>query len=125
MISVYSVSNLLTVIYHRYSVDFQLLGNTYAAVALASFFNLLSNWVAPDLHSQKEYFRGEDPNEFGWPLAWLYRNCIWHLDFDGAPRSGLTWFNVHATHAFQGLVKTVEMLTKSLRYFDAESSNTP
>jgi hypothetical protein len=64
MVPVYSVSNLLTVIYYNRGVYFELLGNTYAAFGLTSFFALMTHYIAPNLHEQKIYFRGLTPRNW-------------------------------------------------------------
>lgn len=50
MIPVYSASNLLAVFFYEHALYFQLVGNAYAAVCPAAFFNLLNAYHAEDLH---------------------------------------------------------------------------
>ncbi|OAP59104.1 hypothetical protein AYL99_06402 [Fonsecaea erecta] len=102
MIPVYSVSNLLAAIYYRKSIYFLLIGNAYAAFGLASFFNLLSSYIAPNLHEQKQYFRTVTPKKWNWPVPWLQK-CTGGSERGllRNPRSGLTWFNVIFFGVFQ------------------------
>jgi hypothetical protein len=99
MVPVYSLVSLLSIIFYRYAVYFELASDTYSAIAIASFFALMSHYVAPDLHEQKQYFRSIEPQTWmnSWPLVpvELFSKCCggqtgpWRT-----PRSGLTWYNV-------------------------------
>ena len=100
MVPIYSVVSFLSYRYYLHAVYFDVLMNCYEAFAIASFFNLLCAYIAPDLHSQKDYFRTLQPRSWVWPLSWIKkccgggeRGCL------RTPRSGLTWFNVRCiTH---------------------------
>ncbi|KAJ9302767.1 hypothetical protein DTO271G3_141 [Paecilomyces variotii] len=101
MIPIYSAVAFLSFLYYRQAVYFEVLGDCYEAFTISSFFALLCHYIAPDLHSQKEYFRGIRPKPWLWPLNWLQKvwggeNGIWRT-----PRSGLTWFNIIWTGIFQ------------------------
>ncbi|KIW24270.1 uncharacterized protein PV07_09997 [Cladophialophora immunda] len=102
MIPVYSVSNLLPVVYYRKNIYFLLIGNAYAAFGLASFFNLLSSYIAPNLHQQKGYFRHVTPRKWNWPVSWLQK-CTGGAEKGllRTPSSGLTWFNINFFGVFQ------------------------
>lgn len=94
MVPIYSVSNFLSVVFYRYSVYFRILGNAYAAFALASFFGLICHYIAEDLHEQKNYFRTIKPRNWIWPIPWLQNCCGGKNGIFRTPRSGLTWLNV-------------------------------
>lgn len=68
----------------------ELIRNCYEACVIASFFTLLSHYVAPNLHEQKEYFRSIRPKLWMFPLNKVT-----------PPRSGLTWFNIIYVGIFQ------------------------
>ena len=93
MVPVYAVVSFLSYLYYKKTVYFQVLRDCYEAFAIASFFTLLCCYIAPDLHNQKDFFRGIRPRPWLLPLSWFDRWCncggIWRT-----PRSGLTWFNV-------------------------------
>ncbi|KAL4947993.1 organic solute transporter Ostalpha-domain-containing protein [Aspergillus filifer] len=94
MIPIYSLTAWLSTFFYKNAVYFDLLGNSYEAFAISAFFTLLCHYIAPDLHSQKDYFRTIQPRNWVWPIPWLQKcsggqNGIWRV-----PRSGLTWFNV-------------------------------
>jgi hypothetical protein len=86
--------------YHK-SVYFTVLGNCYEAFAIAAFFSLLCHYIAPDLHTQKAYFRGIQPEPWVWPATWFTRCCGGDRGCWRTPRSGLTWFNVIWVAVFQ------------------------
>ncbi|KAH8698684.1 organic solute transporter Ostalpha-domain-containing protein [Talaromyces proteolyticus] len=101
MIPIYSITSFLCVYFYKKTVYFELIGNCYEPFAIASFFTLLCNYIVPDLHSQKEYFRHIQPKNWVWPIPWMQKctggqNGIWRK-----PRSGLTWFNVVWIGVFQ------------------------
>ncbi|KAL4807761.1 organic solute transporter Ostalpha-domain-containing protein [Aspergillus unguis] len=101
MIPIYSLVAWLSTYYYKHAVYFDVLGDCYEAFTISAFFALLCHYIAPDLHSQKEYFRGIQPKNWVWPLTWLQKiwggkDGIWRV-----PRSGLTWFNVIWVGVFQ------------------------
>ncbi|RDW78726.1 OSTA/TMEM184 family protein [Aspergillus mulundensis] len=101
MIPIYALVSWLSTYYYKQAVYFSVLGDCYEAFTISAFFALLCHYIAPDLHSQKEYFRGIQPKNWVWPVNWLQKcsggkNGIWRL-----PRSGLTWFNVIWVGVFQ------------------------
>lgn len=94
MVPIYSLVAWLSIFFHKHSVYYSVIGDCYEAFTIAAFFALLCHYIAPDLHSQKNYFRGIKPKQWVWPVPWLQKctggeNGIWRI-----PRSGLTWFNV-------------------------------
>ena len=95
MVPIYSVVSFLSFYYYRHSIYFQVLRDCYEAIAIASFFTLLCHYVAPDLHSQKDYFRTLKPKPWLLPLNWFARCCGGQRGIWRVPRSGLTWFNVY------------------------------
>jgi hypothetical protein len=101
MVPVYCAESFLCFLFYRESVYFEVLGSCYEAFALSSFFTLLCHYAAPDLHSQKEYFRAIRPRPWLWPLTWLAKCCGGDRGCWRTPRSGLTWFNVIWTGIYQ------------------------
>ncbi|KAH8702486.1 putative DUF300 domain protein [Talaromyces proteolyticus] len=101
MVPVYSVVSFLCFLYYRKSVYFTVLGTCYEAFAISAFFTLLCHYLAPDLHSQKDYFRGIRPLPWVWPLNWFAKCCGGDRGCWRTPRSGLTWFNVIWIGIFQ------------------------
>lgn len=96
MVPIYSVVAWISILFYHDSVYFEVIGNCYEAFCIAAFFSLMCAYIAPDLHSQKDYFRGIQPKTWLWPLNWFQKwaccgssRGIWR-----DPRSGLTWFNV-------------------------------
>lgn len=99
MVPIYSVVSWLSILFYHDSVYFEVIGDCYEAFAIASFFSLMCAYIAPDLHSQKDYFRGITPKQWVWPLPWFqnWKCCFGHRGAWRSPRSGLTWFNVRPT----------------------------
>lgn len=101
MVPVYSLVAWLSIFFYHDSVYFEVLGDCYEAFCISAFFSLMCHYIAPDLHSQKDYFRGIQPKAWLWPLNWMQKCCggerIWRT-----PRSGLTWFNVREMRAIRG-----------------------
>ncbi|KAL1851178.1 hypothetical protein Plec18170_006502 [Paecilomyces lecythidis] len=130
MIPIYSTVAFLSFLYYREAVYFEVLGDCYEAFTISAFFTLLCHYIAPDLHSQKEYFRGIRPKPWLWPMNWLQKvwggeNGIWRT-----PRSGLTWFNdkVIWTGVFQYclvrvLMTIVAVATQTVGLYCEESLN--
>ncbi|RAH43430.1 OSTA/TMEM184 family protein [Aspergillus brunneoviolaceus CBS 621.78] len=101
MVPVYSLVSWLSIYYYKESVYFEIIATSYEAVAICAFFTLLCHYIAPDLHSQKAYFRNITPKQWIWPLPWLQRCCGGEQGFWRTPRSGLTWFNAVWVDIFQ------------------------
>lgn len=97
LVPIYASVSFLSYYYYRHAVYFEVIRDCYEAFAIASFFSLLCHYIAPDLHSQKDYFRRLQPRKWVWPMNWLEKiKCLqwlWRV-----PRSGLTWFNVSFHH---------------------------
>ncbi|KXG49804.1 Organic solute transporter Ost-alpha [Penicillium griseofulvum] len=108
MVPVYSLVAWLSIFFYHDAVYFKVLGDCYEAFCISAFFSLMCHYIAPDLHSQKDYFRGIQPKEWLWPLSWLQKCCggerIWRT-----PRSGLTWFNIVWVGVFQYCLMRVLM----------------
>ena len=94
MVPIYSIVSFLSYLFYTHSVYFEVIYQCYEAFAIASFFALLCSYVAPDLHNQKDYFRGIRPKGWVLPLSWFRRCCGGERGIVRTPRSGLTWFNV-------------------------------
>lgn len=95
MVPIYSLVAWLSIFFHKHAVYYSVMGDCYESFTIAAFFALLCHYIAPDLHSQKNYFRGIKPKQWVWPIPWVQKftggaeHGIWRI-----PRSGLTWFNV-------------------------------
>ncbi|KAJ5461751.1 uncharacterized protein N7458_003303 [Penicillium daleae] len=111
MVPVYSIVAWLSILFYNDSVYFEVIGNCYEAFCIAAFFSLMCHYIAPDLHSQKDYFRGIQPKGWLWPLSWFqkWKCCFGHRGAWRNPRSGLTWFNVVWAGVFQYCVIRVLM----------------
>lgn len=98
MVPVYSIVSWLSILFYNDSVYFEIIGDCYEAFCIAAFFSLMCHYIAPDLHSQKDYFRGIQPKSWLWPLSWFqkWKCCFGHRGAWRNPRSGLTWFNVRS-----------------------------
>ncbi|KAJ5562807.1 hypothetical protein N7535_002746 [Penicillium sp. DV-2018c] len=128
MVPVYSIVAWLSMYFYHDSVYFGVMGDCYEAFCISAFFSLMCHYIAQDLHSQKDYFRGIQPKAWLWPLNWLQKCCggerIWRT-----PRSGLTWFNIVWVGIFQYCVMRVLMtivavVTQSLGVY-CEASLSP
>lgn len=104
MVPVYSIVAWLSILFYNDSVYFEIIGNCYEAFCIAAFFSLMCHYIAPDLHSQKDYFRGIQPKGWLWPLSWFqkWKCCFGHRGAWRNPRSGLTWFNVSRIQGYTG-----------------------
>jgi len=124
MIPVYAVSALLSFMFYWHAIYFQVISDCYEAFAIASFFALLCNYTAPNLHDQKDYFRTITPQRWVWPLPCGGERGIWRT-----PRSGLTWFNVIWFGIYQYcFIRVAATITAVVtQYFEkyCESSNEP
>ncbi|KAK4999946.1 hypothetical protein LTR66_001126 [Elasticomyces elasticus] len=102
MIPIYSTVSFLSYLYYRHAIYFEVLRDCYEAFAIASFFTLLCHYIAPNLHDQKDYFRGLKPVNWFWGVFGLQK-CTGGQDKGllRKPRSGLTWFNVIWIGVFQ------------------------
>ncbi|EYE93573.1 OSTA/TMEM184 family protein [Aspergillus ruber CBS 135680] len=129
MIPIYSLVAWLSIYFHKQAVYYGVMGDCYEAFTISAFFALMCHYLAPDLHSQKNYFRGIKPKQWVWPLNWAQKCCggengIWRV-----PRSGLTWFNVIWVGVFQYCVLRVLMTIVAVvtQHFDlyCESSLSP
>jgi hypothetical protein len=95
MIPIYSTVSFLSYLYYKHSIYYEVLRDCYEAFAIASFFTLLCNYIAPNLHEQKDYFRQVKPINWFWGVFGLQK-CTGGKEKGilRIPRSGLTWFNV-------------------------------
>ena len=100
MLPVYAIISLVSYVYYRHAIYWEVLRDCYEAFAIASFFTLMCAYLEPDLHEQKERFRGLSTRGAGiknwvWPVTWVQK-CSGGQQRGPfrVPRSGLTWFNV-------------------------------
>ncbi|KAI5303990.1 hypothetical protein KEM56_006987 [Ascosphaera pollenicola] len=80
MVPIYAVVSFLSLYFYRKSVYFTVLRDCYEAFAIASFFSLLCNYIADNLHDQKAYFREAVPKPWLWPVStlkkWIFQYCF-------------------------------------------------
>ena len=98
MVPIYSFVSFLSYYFYQHAVYFEVIRDCYEAFAIASFFALLCSYIAPDLHNQKDYFRGIHPQDWVLPLSWFKSCCGGEKGIWRTPRSGLTWFNVSSIY---------------------------
>ncbi|KAK1708329.1 uncharacterized protein CLUP02_17643 [Colletotrichum lupini] len=130
MVPVYAASSFLQLWYYWHAVYFQLMSDCYEAFAIASFFSLMCHYLAPDVHTQKDYFRNLYPiKPWVWPLDWFAKCCGGQRGPWRTPKSGLTWFNVIWIGVYHYVFIRVAMTVTAVvtQYFHryCESSNNP
>ena len=129
MVPVYAVTSFLSFWFYWHAIYYQVLSDCYEAFTIASFFALLCHYIAPNLHDQKEYFRGIQPRGWVWPLTWMRKCCCGDRGPWRTPRSGLTWFNIVWLGIYQYCFVMVAMTITSVvtQYFGryCESSDSP
>ncbi|OAQ98021.1 hypothetical protein LLEC1_05037 [Akanthomyces lecanii] len=130
MVPVYAISSFLQIQWYRHAIYFQVISDCYEAFAIASFFALLCHYVAPDLHSQKEFFREMRPvKPWVLPVNWFAACCGGQRGPWRTPKSGLTWFNINWIGVYQYCFVRVAMTISAVvsQYFEryCESSNSP
>ncbi|KKY34207.1 putative duf300 domain [Diaporthe ampelina] len=130
MIPIYAASAFLQLRYYHQAVYFAVISDCYEAFAISSFFALLCQYTAADLHSQKQFFRELHPvKEWVWPLNWFKKCCGGDRGPWRTPVSGLTWFNIiwigiyHYCFIRVAMTITAVVTNKYDRY--CESSNSP
>ncbi|PHH71456.1 hypothetical protein CDD80_5253 [Ophiocordyceps camponoti-rufipedis] len=130
MVPVYAISSFLQLQWYWHAIYFQVISDCYEAFAIASFFALICHYVAPDLHSQKEYFRLMRPiKPWVWPVNWLAHCCGGERGPWRTPSSGLTYLNVvwigvyH--YCFIRVAMTVSAVVSQYFHRYCESSNSP
>ncbi|KAG6035593.1 hypothetical protein E4U41_006007 [Claviceps citrina] len=126
----YAISSYFQIQWYWHAIYFQVISDCYEAFAIASFFALLCHYVAPDLHSQKVFFRELHPiKQWVMPINWFAKCCggqrgIWRI-----PKSGLTWFNIlwigvyH--YCFVRVAMTISAVISQYYHRYCESSNSP
>lgn len=129
MVPMYATSALLAFRFYWHAVYFQVICDCYEAFAIASFFALLCQYMAPSLHEQKMYFRSIEPQPWVFPLNWARKCCGGERGPWRTPRSGLTWFNIIWAGVYHYCFIRVAMTVTAVvtqhfgRY--CESSNSP
>lgn len=124
MVPIYATVSFLSYLFYRHALYFEVIRDCYEAFAIASFFALLCHYTAPDLHSQKDYFRTLKPKEWVLPVNWFKRCCGGERGIWRTPRSGLTWFNVRGSPRLQERIFEAADTSAWARLFGLESSNT-
>jgi hypothetical protein len=96
MVPVYSIGSLMSLLYYRQYGYFQILGDTYAAIAIMSFFDLLCHYLGPTLQTQQDLFQDIVPKrwtvylfglEIPLPVHWICGDAF-------ARPNGSRWFKV-------------------------------
>lgn len=130
MVPVYAISSFLSIQWYWHAVYFQVISDCYEAFAIASFFALICHYVAPDLHSQKAFFREMRPvKPWVLPINWFAKCCGGQRGIWRTPKSGLTWFNIiwigvyH--YCFIRVVMTIAAVVSQHFKRYCESSNSP
>lgn len=75
MVPIYACVSFLSYLFYHHAVYFEVIRDCYEAFAIASFFSLLCHYIAPDLHSQKDYFRKTVPRNWVLPISWFQKCC--------------------------------------------------
>ncbi|TGZ78344.1 DUF300-domain-containing protein [Ascodesmis nigricans] len=88
---VYTLITLFSYVWHWHAVYFHVVRNCYEVFALASFFTLMCQYIAPELSHQKEYFATMPAKSWPWPASWFNACLKGKLR---PPRNGLKWFNI-------------------------------
>lgn len=130
MVPVYAISSFLQIQWYRHAIYFQVISDCYEAFAIASFFALLCHYCAPDLHSQKDFFREMRPiKPWIMPVNWFAACCGGQRGPWRTPKSGLTWFNINWIGVYHYCFVRVAMTVSAVvsQYFEkyCESSNNP
>ncbi|RYC61021.1 hypothetical protein CHU98_g5184 [Xylaria longipes] len=130
MVPIYATSAFLSLWFYWNATYYQVISEAYEAFAIASFFALMCNLVAPDLHEQKQFFRQLHPiNPWLIPVNWFAKCCGGERGCWRTPKSGLTWFNIIWVSVYQYCFIRVAMTIVAVvtQYFDryCESSNSP
>ncbi|OMP89290.1 Transmembrane protein 184-like protein [Diplodia seriata] len=99
---IYAAVSMLSIHYYTKHVYFEVMRDCYEAFAISSFFTLLCNYITPDLHDQKAFFRTITPNNWVWPITWCQKCTGGETKgWLRKPASGLTWFNIIYVSIFQ------------------------
>ncbi|KKY18580.1 hypothetical protein UCDDS831_g05860 [Diplodia seriata] len=61
---IYAAVSMLSIHYYTKHVYFEVMRDCYEAFAISSFFTLLCNYITPDLHDQKAFFRTITPSNW-------------------------------------------------------------
>lgn len=129
MLPVYSIVSFLSYLFYTHDIYFEVIRDCYEAFAIASFFTLLCNYIAPNLHEQKDYFRQLIPINWFWSVFGLQK-CTGGQDKGilRRPKSGLTWFNVVWIGVFQYcfvrvFFTTVSVISQAYGRYCEESLN--
>lgn len=130
MVPIYAIASFLQIQWYWHAIYFQVISDCYEAFAIASFFGLFCHYVAPDLHTQKNYFREMRPiKPWVLPINWFAKCCGGQRGPWRTPKSGLTWFNIVWIGIYQYCFIRVAMTITAVvtQYFKryCESSNSP
>jgi len=98
MVPLYAVASFLSALYYKQLAYFQIIGDTYAAIAITSFFALLCHYVGGTSEDQEAFFRDLVPG--GWAL-YIFGFSIplpvhWVCGKNMAKPSGSRWIKVIA-----------------------------
>lgn len=98
MVPLYAVASFLSALYYKQFAYFQIIGDTYAAIAITSFFALLCHYVGGTSEDQEAFFRDLVPGD--WAL-YIFGFSIplpvhWVCGKNMTKPSGSRWFKVIA-----------------------------
>lgn len=99
MVPVYALASFMSALYYKHSAYPQVLGDTYAAIAITSFFALLCHYLGPTLQVQRFIFQDIVPRRWTLYLFGLEIPLPVHwICGDGFARpNGSRWFKVTST----------------------------
>ncbi|KAL2026881.1 hypothetical protein VTO58DRAFT_102862 [Aureobasidium pullulans] len=116
MVPLYAVASFLSALYYKQFAYFQIIGDTYAAIAITSFFALLCHYVGGTSEDQEAFFRDLVPG--GWAL-YIFGFSIplpvhWVCGKNMAKPSGSRWFKVVSYGVYQYAVVRILMAIVSV-----------
>jgi len=64
--------SFFSVVFYRHTVYFELIGDTYAAIAVSAAFSLYISFTAPNVHEKQEFFETHPTQALGKPVSTSY-----------------------------------------------------
>ncbi|THY04396.1 hypothetical protein D6D03_03691 [Aureobasidium pullulans] len=116
MVPLYAIASFLSALYYKQFAYFQIIGDTYAAIAITSFFALLCHYVGGTSEDQEAFFRDLVPGD--WAL-YIFGFSIplpvhWVCGKNMAKPSGSRWFKVVSYGVYQYAVVRILMAIVSV-----------
>jgi hypothetical protein len=118
MVPVYSIGSFLSLLYYKKYAYWQILGDTYAAIAITSFFDLLCHYLAPTLQAQQLLFQDIVPRRWtvyllglkiSLPVRWICGSRLARPD-------GSRWFKVNSLWRERVVMKNHSDKWKTISY---------